>query len=1199
MKQVATLLFSICMFLCHAQSSIRPIEIVEAAKQSRATFSNVQLFDVVSNRGPLEEGLLEDYQLVNLKAEVLQQVRQNQPSQITLIIPADFRDQSLEVELVQVDLFSHDFQVTKASSGRAADVNLGLHYRGIIKGHPGSVAAVSIFKNDIMGMFSSAEDGNLVLGKMKGNPSDGQFIIYPDSQLQSNFNLDCSTDDDGVGYTRKDLEPRPSTRDLSDCVRLYFEADYDIFLDKGSVQATTNYVTGIYNEVATIYANESINTVVSEIVVWDQPSPYSSNSSSGMLNDFQAYHNNSSWNGDLGHLLSYQASGGIAAGFNGICNPNRDNSLCFSSINSTFAQVPTYSWTIMVVTHEFGHLFGSRHTHACVWNGNNTAIDGCSGNTEGACSLPGIPSVGGTIMSYCHLTSVGINFNEGFGPQPGNVIRNEVDFANCLIPCGPPTCDDGIQNGNETGVDCGGPDCPACPTCFDGIQNGDEVGVDCGGPDCPLCPCNNNLQLAIVLDNYPGETTWEVTDGNGAVWFSGGPYGNFPNGATVVENICLPDGCFTFTIFDSYGDGICCSYGNGSYTLTNLDNGMVIASGGAFNSIESTPFCLSSPTCDDGIQNGDEEGVDCGGSNCPPCVIPCTDNELTLDINFDVFPFQVTWDFADANGNVILAGGPYDQSLSSDNIQESICLPDGCYTFTMYDSGGNGLCCRFGAGNYTLTENATGNNLAAGSIYGFSQTSNICLGNPVQPTCDDGIQNGDETGIDCGGSNCPACPTCFDGIQNGGETDVDCGGPDCPACPTCFDGVQNGDEEGVDCGGTNCPPCNNPPSCNDGIQNGDETGIDCGGSNCPACPTCDDGIQNGGETDVDCGGPDCPACPTCFDGIQNGGETDVDCGGPDCPACPTCFDGIQNGGETDVDCGGPDCPACPTCDDGIQNGDEEDVDCGGSNCPACVSCNDGIQNGDEEGIDCGGSICLPCFTCDDGIQNGDETGVDCGGSICPICPGTCNYDLSLTLNFDFLPNQTSWQITNVLGTVLYSGGPYTSEPANSTLVIDNLCFDAGCYNLTIFDSGNNGMCCRFGQGSYSLQDSNGNTLAQGGEFDAQEATLFCLGSAALGLAGATEELQDNQTASTLTDLAVFPNPVKDVLTITYTSTAATPVELRCTSLTGKLMQNLDLGNTIGASRVALNINNYPSGVYVIHLIGEDGAILSNRFVVID
>jgi len=64
-------------------------------------------------------------------------------------------------------------------------------------------------------------------------------------------------------------------------------------------------------------------------------------------------------------------------------------------------------------------------------------------------------------------------------------------------------------------------------------------------------------------------------------------------------------------------------------------------------------------------------------------------------------------------------------------------------------------------------------------------------------TCDDGIQNGDETGVDCGGSNCPACPTCSDGIQNGNETGIDCGG-DCSACAGCDDGIQNGDETGVD-----------------------------------------------------------------------------------------------------------------------------------------------------------------------------------------------------------------------------------------------------------------------------------------------------------------------------------------------------------------------------------------------------------------
>merc|ERR1739847_170988 len=59
--------------------------------------------------------------------------------------------------------------------------------------------------------------------------------------------------------------------------------------------------------------------------------------------------------------------------------------------------------------------------------------------------------------------------------------------------------------------------------------------------------------------------------------------------------------------------------------------------------------------------------------------------------------------------------------------------------------------------------------------------------NPSNETCEDGIQNQDETNTDCGGV-CPACETCEDGIQNQDETDTDCGGV-CTACETCEDGI--------------------------------------------------------------------------------------------------------------------------------------------------------------------------------------------------------------------------------------------------------------------------------------------------------------------------------------------------------------------------------------------------------------------------
>lgn len=137
------------------------------------------------------------------------------------------------------------------------------------------------------------------------------------------------------------------------------------------------------------------------------------------------------------------------------------------------------------------------------------------------------------------------------------------------------------------------------PTCTDGIQNGQETGVDCGGPSCPSCPtsCNGTeVTLSITLDNYPEETSWTLTNDAGQTVANGGTYGNQADGSTVSEVLCLADDCYTFTINDVYGDGICCSYGNGSYSLSQ--GGTILASGGSFASSEATDFCIGGPGAD-------------------------------------------------------------------------------------------------------------------------------------------------------------------------------------------------------------------------------------------------------------------------------------------------------------------------------------------------------------------------------------------------------------------------------------------------------------------------------------------------------------------------------------------------------------------------------------------------------------------------
>jgi len=107
-----------------------------------------------------------------------------------------------------------------------------------------------------------------------------------------------------------------------------------------------------------------------------------------------------------------------------------------------------------------------------------------------------------------------------------------------------------------------------------------------------------------------------------------------------------------------------------------------------------------------------------------------------------------------------------------------------------------------------------GSTVASGGSFTTSETTNFCVGGGPAPSCTDGVQNGDETGVDCGGS-CAPCVSCNDGIQNGDEDGVDCGGSNCAPCASCNDGVQNGNETGVDCGGPDCAPCNTGGGCTD------------------------------------------------------------------------------------------------------------------------------------------------------------------------------------------------------------------------------------------------------------------------------------------------------------------------------------------------------------------------------------------------
>lgn len=112
----------------------------------------------------------------------------------------------------------------------------------------------------------------------------------------------------------------------------------------------------------------------------------------------------------------------------------------------------------------------------------------------------------------------------------------------------------------------------------------------------PIGCVGSNVDLTITFDNYPEETSWTIKDAGGNTVESGGTYNSQPDGSTINLTFTLTGGDYTFTINDSYGDGICCSYGSGSYSLSS--GSTTIVSGGSFGSSESTGFCIEGSSGD-------------------------------------------------------------------------------------------------------------------------------------------------------------------------------------------------------------------------------------------------------------------------------------------------------------------------------------------------------------------------------------------------------------------------------------------------------------------------------------------------------------------------------------------------------------------------------------------------------------------------
>ena len=103
--------------------------------------------------------------------------------------------------------------------------------------------------------------------------------------------------------------------------------------------------------------------------------------------------------------------------------------------------------------------------------------------------------------------------------------------------------------------------------------------------DAQCAPNATEIVISITTDNYPGETSWELVDQTGSGYMNANALTQ--SNTTYTWSICVPtSNCYSFTIFDSFGDGICCTWGSGSYNVTYA--GVTVASGGPFGFSEIT-----------------------------------------------------------------------------------------------------------------------------------------------------------------------------------------------------------------------------------------------------------------------------------------------------------------------------------------------------------------------------------------------------------------------------------------------------------------------------------------------------------------------------------------------------------------------------------------------------------------------------------
>lgn len=250
------------------------------------------------------------------------------------------------------------------------------------------------------------------------------------------------------------------------------------------------------------------------------------------------------------------------------------------------------------------------------------------------------------------------------------------------------------------------------------------------------------LTLQIQFDGYPAEIGWILRSNLGVasqermegrqttntIAFRPPRHYNASLANTLVtETIAIPaeNADYTFILTDSFGDGLCCDSGTGSYFLWQgpPEDNILLASGDAQGqSRDISDFTLTfTPSA---------SPADNAPAPAPTPVASLPSVDVRIELQFDSYPQETGWKIRDSAMNEIISKPPGTYTTPNAQVSEIVSLESGrSYLFTILDNFGDGMCCTNGEGSFMVFIDETDQLVAFGSEFTTDESHRFVIGN--------------------------------------------------------------------------------------------------------------------------------------------------------------------------------------------------------------------------------------------------------------------------------------------------------------------------------------------------------------------------------------------------------------------------------------------------------------------------------------